>query len=162
MNMKKVTLKHLLCSFMLLGSISASAQNITEGAKLTAEFPSSNPVENVSKLVDNNLSTKFCIRNVSAMWFKFELTAPVMVTKYTISSANDMPDRDPKAWILQGSDDGLKWKDLDVKKEEKFNSRRVTNTYEFPNSVAYKFYRLNVTESNGASFLQFSEWNLIK
>lgn len=147
---------------MLLGGINANAQIITEGAKLTAEFPSSNPVENVSKLTDHNLSTKFCIRNVAAMWFKYELTASVVVAKYSISSANDMPDRDPKAWILQGSDDGLKWKDLDVKKEAKFASRRVTNIYEFPNTVAYKFYRLNVTESNGASFLQFSEWDLIK
>ncbi|MDD4921991.1 MAG: discoidin domain-containing protein [Bacteroidales bacterium] len=160
--MKKVIIKSLVCFVLIIVTINVNAQNFSDGAKLTAEFPSTNPAENVSKLNDKNLSTKFCIRNISTMWFQYELTSAAIVTKYAISSANDMPERDPKGWILQASNDGFKWKDLDVKKDEKFTGRRETKTYDVINDVTYKFYRIRITESNGASFLQLSEWHLIK
>ena len=38
-----------------------------------------------------------------------ELDAPHLLTHYTLSSANDVPDRDPTTWEVQGSNDGEKF-----------------------------------------------------
>jgi hypothetical protein len=88
---------------------------------------------------------------------------PAIVTKYTISSANDVPERDPKNWNLQGSNNGTSWVNIDTRTGETFASRRLTKTYEIANNTTpYLYYRLNITANNGHTATQFSEWELIQ
>ncbi|MDD5708821.1 MAG: hypothetical protein PHR35_23140, partial [Kiritimatiellae bacterium] len=65
------------------------------------------------------------------------------VTTYALTSANDMPDRDPAAWRVLGSQDGTNWTLLDERKDEpvweKRHSRKVFN---LSNSTAYARYRI--------------------
>jgi hypothetical protein len=43
------------------------------------------------------------------LWVTAELEKPHLLTHFTVSSANDVPDRDPTVWEVQGSNDGEKF-----------------------------------------------------
>ncbi len=79
------------------------------------------------------------------------------VNQYTITSANDMPTRDPNSWTFEGSNDGSNWTTLDTQSGQSFASRFQTNTYNISNSTAYRIYRLNITANHGDSSTQLSE-----
>jgi hypothetical protein len=38
-----------------------------------------------------------------------EIKEPVVLTHFTLTTSPDMPDRDPKSWAIQGSNDGKEW-----------------------------------------------------
>jgi hypothetical protein len=43
------------------------------------------------------------------LWVTDELEKPHLLTHFTVSSANDVPGRDPTDWEVQGSNDGIKF-----------------------------------------------------
>jgi hypothetical protein len=69
------------------------------------------------------------------------------VARYDISSANDVPSRDPSAWQFQGSPNGATWTTLDTQTNQTFASRFLTQSYWISNVTAYQYYRLNVTKN---------------
>jgi hypothetical protein len=156
--MKRKLTTIMICSSLMLAAYSYG-QTKTVNPVITSEFPSSSPSEDVSKINDRDLSTKFFNSQQKAQWFQYEFASSVVFNQYTLSSANDVPSRDPKSWTLKGSEDGTNWVDLDTKSGEKFADRKTSNNYSFPNKKSFKFYRLQVTETNNGP-LQFSEWNL--
>jgi len=80
-----------------------------------------------------------------ASWIQYQLSGSSYVaTEYTITSADDFPDRDPKSWNLLGSNDGSEWTTLDTKTNEEFSSRSQKNAYTFTNAAAYAYYRLQI------------------
>jgi hypothetical protein len=80
---------------------------------------------------------------------------------YTIVSANDMPQRDPKSWELFGSNDGGNWTSLDKRMDEKFSSRLQARDFTIATSQSFSKYKLVVTESvKKSSGLQFAEIHL--
>ena len=53
-----------------------------------------------------------------------------------------------KAWILQGSKNGIKWINLDFREKQiKWGINEVRN-YKFKNTANYKYYRLFITDGN--------------
>jgi alpha-L-rhamnosidase len=85
------------------------------------------------------------------------------VTQYQISSANDVPQRDPAAWQLAGSNDLVNWTTLDTQTGQVFANRNTAATYSFSNSTPYRYYELLITANNGGSSygLQLSEFALL-
>jgi hypothetical protein len=80
------------------------------------------------------------------------------VVRYDLSSANDVPGRDPKNWQFQGSHNGAAWTTLDARTGETFASRFLTRQYPISNSAGYEYYRLNITTNNGdPTGIQLSE-----
>ncbi|GAB3937834.1 hypothetical protein GCM10028827_43040 [Mucilaginibacter myungsuensis] len=73
--------------------------------------------EGSSKLVDGNVDTKFGIYGNGQLntWaFTIQYNSQVLVKLYAIGNGNDAGnDRDPKEWILEGSDDGMTWTQID-------------------------------------------------
>ena len=66
-----------------------------------------------------------------------------VIRQYALTSANDFPQRDPKNWRLQGSNDGGNtWLDLDVRKGESFLERHQRRVFTVTNSGAFATYRL--------------------
>ncbi|MDI3402357.1 GH92 family glycosyl hydrolase [Streptomyces cavernicola] len=101
-------------------------------------------------LIDGESSTKW-LTFAAKGWVEYDLSEPVKVRKYALTSANDHADRDPKDWTLQGSADGQEWKTLDTRSGETFAKRFETKTYDFANDTAYAHYRLDITANNGAA-----------
>jgi hypothetical protein len=147
---------------LLCGTVPALAQtNITSTAGLlTAQYPTSNAAENYPKLIDNNTSTKY-YKDETALWVQFEVARSAVVNQYSLTSANDYAERDPKSWTLQASNDGKTWTSLNTQSNQTFASRYLTKTYSFTNTTPYLYYRLNITANNGADAIQFSEWQLV-
>jgi hypothetical protein len=83
-----------------------------------------------------------------------------VVSGYTITSGNDVPTRDPKDWVFEGSLDAKKWTLLDKRGDEPLFEKRVQGrSYEFENKTAYKYYRFTFTTHDTTHF-QFTEIGL--
>ncbi len=97
---------------------------------------------------DGKRDTKWLVFHPKA-WLQIQLPHPVCAKGYTISSANDAPLRDPKAWVVQGSNDGKTFTDLDSRVNQTFKNRQESASYQISRPAAYRYYRLNITENNG-------------
>jgi hypothetical protein len=134
------------------------------GGLITGQYPNtSKPTENFTSLIDNESGTKYFRSGRTSLWVQYQSTVPAIVTKYTITSANDVPDRDLKNWNLAGSNDGVNWVVLDSQSNQSFATRFLTKSYAVANNTtAYTYYRLNVTANNGNVGTQFAEWELFE
>ncbi|MFI5136709.1 MAG: discoidin domain-containing protein [Sphingobacteriales bacterium] len=163
--MKKVIIRSIVtCLFITVGTLSSHAQKVitAEKGKLTIQYESPKEGEMSANIIDGNTATKYYNPNATAIWIQFEPKVKSVANQYSISSANDMPDRDPKDWTLQGSDDGKTWTTLDTRKNEVFTDRFQTKIFKFSNKVAYSYYRLDIQNVVNGNELQLSEWALLK
>lgn len=132
------------------GVAAASAEKVTEPA---------------FNAFDGSTATKWFNENDgSTGWLQYDFGPgnAWTVVRYDLSSANDVPGRDPKDWQFQGSNNGVNWTVLDTRTDETFASRYLTKQYEIANSTAYRYYRLNITANNSDPVsLQLSELALM-
>jgi hypothetical protein len=133
------------------------------GGIITGQYPNTTkPSEDIPSLIDNNTATKYFRSGRTALWIQYKSAAPAKVTKYTLTSANDVPARDPKNWTLQGSNDTITWTTIDSRSNETFATRGLTKAYTCTNTTAYRYYRLNITSNNGDTGTQLAEWELFE
>ena len=103
--------------------------------------------ETLDKTYDGNLNTKWCFEHhdkFPIVWQKFvpanQQANPI--TSYSIASADDVADRDPSAWRLEGSQDGSHWTLLDERKDVPvWPQRNTPQTFAFKNQTVYPFHR---------------------
>lgn len=141
------------------------SKDVTSQATITVSNENSGGAagaEGSFKLTDSFYNTKFFVGSYPAgFWAQLTFPSAKAVSKYTITSGNDLPDRDPKSWKLAGSNDGSNFVQLDLRSGETFPARNQTKIYSFNNTTPYKYYRLSVTANNGSPDLQLSEWRLL-
>lgn len=118
--------------------------------------------EGVDKTYDGNSSTKWCIEAPgSKVQWQVELPEPVEVASYRLTSANDVPQRDPQEWTFSGSADGATWTRLDSRTlATPFESRFQTKEFTCADTAAYRFYRFDFVPEAGVSHFQVSEIGL--
>jgi hypothetical protein len=144
-------------------NVCGSPTSVAKGGTVTASSPGT-PPEDMTKAFDENSSTKwYAGDNVSKGWIAYQFASGVTrtVTSYAITSANDMPLRDPATWQLEGSSDGQSWTSVDARTGESFATRFQTKTYSPASPMAYGHYRLNVTANAGATALQVADLQLL-
>ncbi|PTL85499.1 alpha-1,2-mannosidase [Vitiosangium sp. GDMCC 1.1324] len=130
------------------GTISASGDNAASG-------------EGTAQGFDDNSLTKWLAFQTTP-WIRYQLTGGAKtVTLYTLTSANDFPGRDPKAWTLQASNDGVTWVTLDTRTGQDFPWRFQTRAFALNNTTAYSQYRLQINETHGDSITQLAEIELL-
>ncbi|WP_203896858.1 ricin-type beta-trefoil lectin domain protein [Virgisporangium aliadipatigenens] len=137
----------------------ATADLTDDGGTLTAQSGRPDGSEGYAKLIDNNPRTKY-FAGRDRGWVQYESRTAAAVNRYTITSGNDNPGRDPSAWLLEGSPDGTSWTTLDVRRDETFGGRGVTRGFLVTNTVEYRFHRLTISATNGSAELQWAEWGL--
>ncbi|MFI7006986.1 glycosyl hydrolase family 95 catalytic domain-containing protein [Streptomyces sp. NPDC050145] len=119
--------------------------------------------EGVDKTYDGRTGTKWCIDGPGAIvrW-QAELPEPVEVTSYRLTSANDVPERDPREWTLSGSRDGDTWTVLDRRTlPSPFENRAQTKEFTCAGpTAAHRFYRFDFVPTAGVSHFQVSEIGL--
>ena len=80
------------------------------------------------------------------------------LTSYTLTSANDVPGRDPKAWRFLGSQDGKQWTLLDERKDVPvWPARNSPQTFRFTNKTVYAWYRFEFLAVHEVSHFQIAE-----
>jgi hypothetical protein len=131
--------------------------NLAQGGTATASVAGA-----AGNAFDGDAMTKYYIVGTSTPWiaYQFAGAATKVVTSYSVTSGNDWTDRDPAAWQLQGSNDGMNWTTLDTQIGQYFGNRFQTNYFTFTNATAYSNYRLNVTANDGSPDFQLAEIQL--
>ena len=109
---------------------------------------------------DGDSSTKWCVEHHDkpVIWQAEMSAGSQPVTGYSLTSGNDKPERDPRSWELSGSTDGQTWKLLDKRDDQApFPQRQQQVTFAVNNTSAYRFYRLSILKSQGATQVQLAD-----
>lgn len=115
--------------------------------------------ERVIYVIDNDPNTKY-LAFEQTTWMMWKMNRTFIATKYVLTSANDAPGRDPKDWILEGSDDGINWTELDRQSNFSFSDRFQKATFNLSNRTAYSHYKLTVLSNHGDGLFQLADWIL--
>ena len=135
-------------------SISASSE-----PKWTAEG-SYNVFDN--KVGSSN--NKWCC-NGPTQWIAVEFSQAYVLTSFTITSGNDVANRDPDQWKIQGSNDGNNWTDIFTYSNNgtsPFSARNQVLLYsgggdDYVTPSAYLHFRYHVTSVKSGSLHQINE-----
>jgi len=161
---KKAAIVVTLGLGILCGIASAAVVDRTIQGTITGSSQIGNH-EGPRWVFDNRTDTKWLTANgFPTGWVQFEFlnNQAFAINSYAITSANDAAGRDPKAWTLLGSNDGTNWTTVDTRSNESFVARFQRRLFKCTNTTAYRIYRLNVTQNNGDSTMQFAELELIE
>lgn len=106
--------------------------------------------QEVDKLIDNNINTKYLVRAVDS-WVDIVSGNLTKVNAYTITSGSDVPSRDPRSWTFQGWNPELQeWETIhSVTVNPEWQERLQRQSWYFQNDNWYGKYRLHITEING-------------
>ena len=122
--------------------------------------------EGFENLIDGDIATKLCSKYNGSLWVSVQLQTPTAATAYKLATyAEDVAARDPKDFNLYGSLDGVTWVLLDARTDVKMPGRGQYYTFNFDNTVAYGYYKLELTANNGVDpfgldVFQLAEWEL--
>jgi len=120
------------------------------------------PNEGAENAFDNISQTKWLdFSSNSWIQFQFSENKAFIISEYTITSANDSPERDPADWILKASNDGVNWQVLDEQNQQYFTERFEKRRYSLSNDTAYSYYRLLMNNHSG-NITQLAEIELIE
>ncbi len=134
-----------------------------EDALVSAECASgqsSSSNESAAASIDGQADTKWCMEHGGrpSIWVG-HFPAAIVASSYAFTSANDMPDRDPKSWTLEGSNDnGQTWTLLDRRANEPpFAERHQRKEYTFANDKKFQHYRFTFFEHGSSTHFQVAE-----
>lgn len=115
--------------------------------------------ETYDKLFDGTTSTKYCTDLKSDPYVQWAMTSATEIDVYALATANDYPNRNPKTWVLEGSNDGRNWNTVDTVTDAALSEEPYTYQEFFCDSPgAYVYYRLTFSAVAGDDGnLQFSE-----
>jgi hypothetical protein len=119
---------------------------------ITAGGEANSPLaESPAMALDNAFDTKWLSFQPAGTFYQFEFLGNTEnVRSYTITSANDLPERDPYSWIFEGSFDGAIFIPLDVQTEVDFTRRFQTQGFNVENFDGFPFYRFSLQTELGA------------
>ena len=119
------------------------------------------PAEKSPSAFDNDYTSKYLFRKNNG-WMMVRLDKAHTAQAYTLVSANDAPDRDPKTWTLQGANNETgPWTLLDSRENIQFCSRFTPLTFKIEDTTPYQFYRLTISANNGnGSMTQLAEFQV--
>jgi WD40 repeat protein len=147
------------------GTISQFSINneINEPAEFTLSGTTGTSNQMIEQTKDANSASKWCLfhENKPVVW-QAQYQKPISIDSYELSSAGDVPNRDPREWLLEGSNDGQNWTVIDRKANQAvFPKRRMMQSYELVSkSPAFTSFRFTFKKVNGDNMFQLSEIKL--
>ena len=158
--MKKTATLFILSFWIILGgNLSAKIIDITDLLGVISEPNNDSPQgEGIENIIDNKVQTKY-LTFVDTTWVQFDLDKPAFVTGYSITSANDYPERDPSTWEFLGWDaQSSTWVELDYRKDEpEWTDRFLKKEFEIETTEWYSSFRLNIHSAGGGGIIQMAE-----
>ena len=148
--------------YQTLGNLRLTFENAPEAPSLHCASGhraySSN--QEIECSTDEDLDTKWCIIHEGrpVVWQMKVGKSEVRPTSYRLTSAEDVPERDPRTWKLEGSMDGNAWTLLDDHRDEPvFAKRHETRSYEIAHPAAACFFRFTFMPNPGVTHFQVAE-----
>ncbi|TMO60978.1 basic secretory protein-like protein [Pseudoalteromonas aurantia] len=131
---------------------------------VNTQYPTYIENEGVDKLFDTSLQSKY-ISKYSQSWVSIQFERPKRVYEYVLTSALDAPKRDPKNWVLFGSNDGESWYELDKRNSITFSKRGQSLRFQVNDSLSFSRFKLDMKQEGttawGDSYLQLANFALI-
>lgn len=146
--------------WQLYGSSITTDDITADGGVLSAEFDGDSPDGTFVKLADKDVSTKYLVSGQTDLWIDYKANGIYTMTSYSLTSAGDNPDRDPKDWTVYASADGISWTKVDQQTGQQFEYRNNTQYYSINNDGGYQYFRLHITANNASTMTQMAEWQL--
>ena len=144
-------------------TVNATGGNINRATGGTATTSSTNSPgnETVAQAFDGNTATKWLTFSSSG-WIQYTFGggASWNIVRYAITSANDAPERDPRNWQLEGSNNGTNWTTVDTRSAQTFSARFQRREFTVASPGTFTSYRLNITANQSGSVLQLAELQL--
>jgi len=108
----------------------------------------------IENTVDENPGTKWCVNNGNApVSWQMQFPDPQTVKSYAFTSGDDVPQRDPRSWVLEGSADGKTWTEVDRNGlDQPFEKRHQTKTFEIARPALFRFFRFTFAPRPIGSF----------
>ncbi len=138
-------------------TLSASNWNMPYGGTITSQYSDSPSGSDIGKAVDNNIKTKF-ITYHDQFYILWAGTADIVLSSYSLTSADDAPESDPTSWTLYGSRDQNQWTVLDKKADQLFSNRQEKKECPVENEISYPYYKLEIEGNNGGETTQIAEF----
>ncbi len=103
---------------------------------------------------DGNPRTKWCsLHEGKDVVWQVRLPQAAEVRSYELTSADDVPARDPENWKLEGSMDGAAWAMIDAQTlSAPFEQRHLTKTFRVARPGSYTHYRFTFVSRRDPSF----------
>jgi len=137
--------------FMISGPMSGGITQLPPNGTITARGDNP-PNEAKERAFDGYVGTKwldFSVPNGTANFSWIQYVYPTndsrIIVQYSITSANDVPARDPKDWHFYGVDGLGNLTLLDTRTNQTFPNRFQTLSFGVNNTNAYRGYRLEIT-----------------
>lgn len=121
--------------------------DVTEGLNLNKQvsgYPVGDGNEGIMKLFDRQLTTKYCVLGTS-FYVQCVLDKAYKFNSYTVVSANDAPERDPKLWSLSGYNPEEGWIELDEQRDFNFPGRYTTMKFQIDSDKEFTAFMLEVS-----------------
>lgn len=123
-------------------------------------FEALNGSEGIENIFDNNPKTKW-LHKAKSSDIRLDFPSAFVLEEYYLTSANDVPGRDPSQWILLGSNnpnDLKSWKKIDTRQGVVFEQRHQEKGFALTNhQTAYKSYMFYDIKNSGSSYIQLAE-----
>ncbi|MEN9992027.1 MAG: hypothetical protein RLZZ224_1729 [Verrucomicrobiota bacterium] len=143
--------------YQVLGNL-----RIRFGAQASLTSPSGHDGQAGQQLAmsaDGDTLTKWCFEHAGKpVQWQMEIPQASQPKEYRLTAADDMPQRDPQQWKLEGSQDGSSWFLLDERKNQtNFSKRRETKTFTITQPKACRFFRFTFPNNPGVPHFQLAE-----
>lgn len=115
--------------------------------------------EEIGFSTDANPETKWCvIHDGRPIQWQVEASQPMPLARYSFTSANDMPARDPRTWKLEASADGKNWTVLDERQDQPaFAERHQTREFTLATPATARYFRFTFMPNPGVEHFQVAE-----
>jgi hypothetical protein len=141
-------------SYQVLGNLILDFDNDAEAVLSSPSGHTAGDGKTIENTVDGDRGSKWCVNNgVTPVIWQIRLPAPQTVKSYAFTSGDDIPSRDPRAWVLEGSTDGKAWIEADRRElDQPFEQRQQTKTFEIAHPGSYRFYRFTFAPTPARTF----------
>ncbi|MDR0505286.1 MAG: glycoside hydrolase family 3 C-terminal domain-containing protein [Dysgonamonadaceae bacterium] len=127
----------------------------TNSASRSSAYPQGNTGEEFNKLFDRKMNTKYCSGGQSC-YVQYILDRAYRFSSYTVTSANDASERDPKLWSFSGYNPEEGWIELDEQRNFSFPGRYTEMKFNINSEKEFTAFIFEVASVKAGSMLQFS------
>jgi alpha-L-fucosidase 2 len=116
--------------------------------------------QEIAASTDGDQDTKWCVIHEGrpVIWQVNVGPDGACPRNYQLTSAEDVPGRDPRTWKLEGSTDGKAWTVLDEHQNEPlFEQRHQTRSYPLATPKTCRLFRFTFQPNPGVTHFQLSE-----
>jgi hypothetical protein len=113
--------------------------------------------DNLAGAFDNNVATR-CQGAGTTGTIGYDFGSNKTIRQYTVRETTAAASTTaPNAWTFQYSPDNSNWTTVDTRSSQSAWSDGETRTYQFANTVAARYWRLNISNNNGGANTNIGE-----